>query len=363
VESVFICGRSIALFLRDYSAVDSIILIRWRGIQIFPAIYKLGGPSEQILHMAFLDEDHLMVLTAPRSLSSDQEAHGDEYRLLMMRLLGVEGVIGTLSNAITAYTVSYFSEGPHFLFPPLKPGTDIDHEKSWILPYHPASACISKEIARQFKPSPYSEPARHAGVFVVHVGGSVGVEPGAQWQIQMVILKSDLLPWLDQPKVEVQWDNWGPDSTRIFQPRPEVDPRQTPDDLLKLSFITWAESYRTASIAFDRLNGLQTFHLFDFNPYTVHQIKETGSASGKLVTEPWVIAYNNSPFIVNVETFLPFYTVDVDLGEAGIVGANGEPSMVRISSTGVLFEVGSARQRLGSILTSHSVMTLKRMAS
>lgn len=312
--------------------------------------------------MAFLDDDHPMILTASRSLPSDEAAHDDEYRPLTLRLLEVKEIFGSLHDAMTAYTVSYLSEGPHFLFPPLKPNAYINQEMSWILPYHPASACISKDIARQFKPSPYSEPAPHAGVFVVHTGGSVGTGPDTEWQIQMVILKSDLLPWRDQPKMDVQWDNWGPDSTRIFQPRPEVDARQMSDPL-KMSFITWVESYRTASIAFDRLNDLQTFHLFDFNPNTIQHIKETGSASGKLVTDPWIIEYDNSPFIVNVETFLPFYTVDFDLGEAGIVGANGEPSMVRISSTGILFEVGIVRQNFKSMLTNNSVMTPKRTKS
>lgn len=343
--------------MRDTSAVERIILVRWRGTSIFPAIFKLSNPSEQILSMAFLDEDHPILLTAPRSTLRDD--HEGERPPLKLRLLEVNEVFGSLSNALTAYTVSYFSEGPHFLFPPFKPNAYINQQMSWILPYHPTSSCYSKETARQLKPSPYSEAAPHAGVFTIHAGGNTGVGPETDWKIQIVILKSDLLPWKDQPQIEVEWDNWGPETTRIFQPRPDVDIRQTQDPQ-KSCFMTWVESYRTASIAFDRLTELQVFHLFDFNPTTVKRIQETSSERGVLVTDPWIIEYDESPFLVNVETRLPFYAVEFDIGE-GIIDANGEPIMVRISSTGILFEVRKSGQICRCVLKYCSETILQRV--
>lgn len=335
IHSIFICGRSIALFMQDSSSVDSIILIRWRGTSIFPAIFKLGSSSEQILYMAFLDEDHPMVLTASR-YTSQEESFDNVYSPLKLQLLEVNEVFGSLSNAITAYTVSYFSEGAQLLFPPLKPNAYVNQQMSWILPYHPTSPCFSLEVARQFKPSPYSEPALHAGVFMIHIGGNIGTGPGTDWQIQIVILKSDLLPWRGQPKIDVEWDNWGPDSIRVFRPRPEVNIRQVTDPQ-KSCFMTWVESYRAASIAFDPSTESQVFHLYDFNPNTVKQIQQTGSERGQLVVDPWVITHEDSPFLVDIETRLPFYVVEFEVTE-GRVDANGEPLMVRISSTGILFE-------------------------
>lgn len=355
MEAIFIHGRNIAFFMQDPTN-DNVILIRWQGESIFPAIFKLADPAEQILHMVFLDEDHPMVLTSARKAASD-EASTYEFLPVKLRMLELQPIQGLLDDALTAFATSYLSEGPHFLFPPLKPDAVVDQEMSWILPYHPASPCLSMEVARQFKPSPYSEPAPHAGVFVIHLGGSSGTGDDDEWQIQITILKSDLLPWRDQPLMDVEWDTWGREGTRIFQPRPEVDPEQLPDPL-KASFMTWVESYRTASIAFDYHNELQLFSVLDFNPHTVRRIKEGSPHSGKLIMEPWVLTYSSSPFLVNVETCLPFYVVSFDLGKVSEGAAVGEPCMIRLSSTGVLFEVRSHTSLSSTSLINFSAMTL-----
>jgi hypothetical protein len=347
MEAIFIYGRSIAFFMQDTRRIDNIIVIRWQGESIFPAIFKLENPAEQILHMVFLDEDHPMILTSARKAALDDESMF-EFSPVRLRMLELQPIQGLLSDAITAFATSYISEGPHFLFPPLKPDAIVDQEMSWILPYHPASPCLSKDVARQFKPFPYSEPAPHTGVFVIHLGGtSGGSSDDDEWQIQITILKSDLLPWRDQPLMDVEWDTWGREGTRIFQPRPEVDTQQLPDPL-KASFMTWVESYRTASIAFDYQNELQLFHVLDFNPNTIRRIKEGAPHSGKLITEPWTLTYSYSPFLVNVETCLPFYVINFDLGKVSEGAAVGEPCMIRLSSTGVLFEV---------MLASHLLIT------
>lgn len=335
LEALFIHGRSLAFFIQNYSGGDRIVLVRWRGEEIFPATFHLKSPNEQILHMVFLDDEHPCALTAARRPEGETE---DEIIPIKLRMLELQPIKGLLIDAITLCSISYLSEGPHFLFPPLKSGAFVDQEMSWILPYHPPSPCFSREVARQFRPFPYSELALHSGVFVIHLGGNAGSGEDEEWQIQIAILKSDLLPWMDQPLQDVEWDTWGKETTRIFQPRPDFNPQTFPDPL-KASFMTWVEGYRTASIAFDFQNELQLFHVFDFNPNNIRRIKEGASHSGKLVTEPWKLTYATSPFLVNVETCLPFYVVDFDLGDVRRGAASGEPCMIRLSSTGVLFEV------------------------
>jgi hypothetical protein len=343
LEAVFICGRTLALFVQssDFTG-DSIILIRWKGDSIFPAIYKLPSPAEQILHMVFLDEDHPIILSSPKP-PSDSDYRVEVPSPVKLRLLGLQEVTGKLSDALTSYCTSFMSEGPIFLLPPLKENCYIDQDMSWILPYHPASSCTSSNVAIRLKPSPYAEPASYAGLFVIHLGGNAGPTEDDEWQIQIAIMKSELIPYIDQPMMEVEWDSWGRDATRIFQPRPDVDSDSVPDPL-KSSFMTWVENYRTASIAFDYQKELQLFHVLDFNPHTVRRLKqfeneEGSNLPGKLITEPWILPYNTSPFLVNVETSLPFYVVDFDLGDVGTGASSGEPCMIRLSSTGVLFEV------------------------
>jgi hypothetical protein len=344
--------------------------------------------------MLFLDEDHPLVLTSGRS-ARNAEALAREFDEvidipLKLRILELQPMDGDLSNALTAYSISYFSQGPQFLFPPFKDNVVVEQEASWILPYHPPSQCISKQIARSLEPCPYSEPARHTGVFVIHLAGNAGgIGNGGpneddEWQVQIVILKSEILPWKNEPLIEVEWDAWGRDACRIFQPRPEIDvdlsfapsndmvfvnSTTTKRDTgpLRASFMTWVDSYRAASIAFERHTELQLFHVLDFNPNTVRRLRalqesqpespvssptelqsgsgsESGSkknaASGYLIMEPWTLrSKERSPFIVNIETCLPFHVVDVDLGDVSRSAAEGEPCMVKLSTNGLLFEV------------------------
>ncbi|KAG8752705.1 hypothetical protein FRC14_006786, partial [Serendipita sp. 396] len=278
LDAVFICGRSIGFVIQNQSEGDTVLVIRWKGASIFPAKFRLESPFEQILHMIFLDDDHPLVLTAPRSSIADQDyTDAFNYTPVKLRMLEVQEVLGNLSDALTLYTTSLLCQGPQFLFPPLKQNAAIDADMSWILPYHPSSPCTSKAVARRLKPSPYYDHAPHAGVFVIHLGGNLGGSANEEddWQVQVTILKSEFLPWKDQPLTEVEWDTWGKDSTRIFQPRPD-DSESTPDTL-KACFMTWVESYRTASIAFDYREEKQIFHVMDFNPATIRQIKETES--------------------------------------------------------------------------------------
>ncbi|KAG8865551.1 hypothetical protein FRC20_009705 [Serendipita sp. 405] len=242
LDAVFICGRSIGFVIQNQSEGDTVLVIRWKGASIFPAKFRLESPFEQILHMIFLDDDHPLVLTAPRSSIADQDyTDAFNYTPVKLRMLEVQEVLGNLSDALTLYTTSLLCQGPQFLFPPLKQNAAIDADMSWILPYHPSSPCTSKAVARRLKPSPYYDHAPHAGVFVIHLGGNLGGSANEEddWQVQVTILKSEFLPWKDQPLTEVEWDTWGKDSTRIFQPRPD-DSESTPDTL-KACFMTWQQ--------------------------------------------------------------------------------------------------------------------------
>ena len=209
LEAVFICGRSIGLLIQNSGDGDCIVVFRWKGKSIFPAVFRLMPLNEQILHMIFMDEDHPLVLTAPR-VSIEEQDHADEYTFtpVKLRLLELQEVHGNISDALTLYATSLLCEGPQFLFPPLKPRATLDQDMSWILPYHPSSPCTSLSVAPHLRPSPLYDPSSHSGVFIIHLGGSSGQGEEEEWQVQVAILKSELMPWRGEEKQEVEWDTW-----------------------------------------------------------------------------------------------------------------------------------------------------------
>lgn len=176
----------------------------------------------------------------------------------------------------------------------------------------------------------------------MHIGGATVDFDDDEWQIQVVLLKSDLFPWMSESRIDLEWDAWGKEMTRLSTPFTLMGDNTIVT--IESSLITWVEHNRAACISVDP-EKRQYFHLSDYNPQMVRRLRQAPihSYPGMLITESWILfeAEQSSPFTEDVITRLPFHVVELDINTLTEEAAQTriESAILRICPLGVVFEV------------------------